>query len=193
MALSRQAARGRASGIAVGAVIGSGWAIYAARTLAPGDYLGIVLAATIAAVLVAWAIASVRALGSQADTAPASGGARARRLFLLNTVGEIVALNIVVYALARFGWMAYLIPGIAVVVGLHFLPMARFFVYPLFYWTGGIMIAAALAAAAVIHAGTLPSTAGGIDAVANALILWGTAAVGLLALDRQRATGSIAR
>jgi hypothetical protein len=71
-----------------------------------------------------------------------------------------------------------LIPGlVAVVVGLHFLPLAVLFRLPRFHLTGALMITAGTAGCAIGvlggPAGTVQMTVG----VSAAVILWGTVSV----------------
>ena len=49
-----------------------------------------------------------------------------------------------VFVLPRFGRGDLIPQAVGVIVGLHFLPLVKIFRAPLFYWTGGIMVVAAL-------------------------------------------------
>ncbi len=177
--------RGRGIGIVVGSAIAGGWAIYATRVLAPGSLVAPIAAVAVAAGLIAAGVSVIR--GSRRLAAPDAGqrvaSKRSWRLFWLNFVGEIVLLNLAVWLLGRLGGLSYLVPVISIVVGLHFLPMARFFNNPAFTWTAGLMIAVALVVIVTLHTAPNPGAAG-LEAAANALILWGTAATGWLAMRR---------
>ncbi|QXQ07859.1 hypothetical protein KX816_07665 [Sphingosinicellaceae bacterium] len=192
MRATAERVRGRGIGIVVGSAIAGGWAIYAARVLAPGSVATPIGAVTVAACLIAGGISVIR--GSRRLAAPDAGqhaaSKRSWRLFWLNFVGEIVVLNLAVWLLGRLGGLGYLVPIISIVVGLHFLPMARFFNNPAFTWTAALMIAVALVVIMALHAAP-DSRAVGLEAAANALILWGTAATGWLAMRRTLAEPEI--
>jgi hypothetical protein len=177
---ARDAARGRGVGVLVGAVIGGVWAAYGASLSPPWN--GFLLAVSVAftAPLAAGGIAIIRrARAMPAHSEGKAANRAAWRWFWLNLTAEIVLLNLAALALNATGRPAYLIPAISVVVGLHFLPMARFFSVPSYLWTGGAMIAVAAAAAAAISGHFAePSRVVGFEALANAAILWATAAWG---------------
>ncbi|HXR96561.1 MAG TPA: hypothetical protein VN709_01840 [Terriglobales bacterium] len=44
--------------------------------------------------------------------------------------------------LSSTGRQDWIVPAVGIVVGLHFLPLARLFRYTLYYWTGGFEVAA---------------------------------------------------
>jgi hypothetical protein len=53
-----------------------------------------------------------------------------------------------------FGRMSHpelILPAIAVIVGLHFIPLAKVFNVPLYYWTGGAIVLIAVASFAIGH------------------------------------------
>jgi hypothetical protein len=54
--------------------------------------------------------------------------------------GEGVAIFIAVNVPANIGQSAFLLPIIGVIVGLHFLPLARLFRYSFYYWIGAIQV-----------------------------------------------------
>jgi hypothetical protein len=177
---ARDAARGRGVGVLVGAVIGAAWAAYGASLLPAWTAFVLAIAAAFTAPLAAAGVAMIgRARAMPADPAGAAANRRAWRWFWLNLAAEIVLLNLAALALNATGRPAYLIPAISVVVGLHFLPMARFFDVPSYLWTGLAMIAvAAVAAMAIATLFADPSRVVAMEALANAAILWATAAWG---------------
>ena len=182
MGPTAQSVRGRGIGIVVGAAIAGAWAVYGAGVLAPSNAAWPVVAVAVAVCLVAAGVSVIRR-SRQFATPDAGQRAASRRswlLFALNLVGEIVLFNLAFWLLGRSG-LVYMIPVISIIVGLHFVPMARFFRDPAFYWTAGLMIAAAAVTIVALQRGPerLPV---GLEAVANALILWGTAAAGWLAV-----------
>ncbi len=77
----------------------------------------------------------------------------------------------------------YVMNAIALIVGLHFLPLARLFRYAPHYVTGAVMVAWAMATVWVVPAESLQS----VTAMGTGLLLWLSAAATLgLALARTR-------
>ncbi len=73
-----------------------------------------------------------------------------------------------------------LIPNfLGVIIGVHFLPLAKIFRMPLYYWTGAVMVLGALATLAIPAGHVRNFAAYG----ANGLSLWATATV-ILCQDR---------
>jgi hypothetical protein len=153
---------------ATGAIFACGWALYAASPLPIVWKIAVTLAAS---AITIWLI--VRARG---------GGAwRARRgtraLFLANLAFEILLLNIALAVLTRVGRLDLLIPGIAVAVGVHFLPMAWIFGRRVYLALGGAMIGVAIVAmVAIVALRAAPAIVLPAEAGANALMLWATVA-----------------
>ncbi|MER6572296.1 hypothetical protein ABT288_40530 [Streptomyces sp. NPDC001093] len=91
----------------------------------------------------------------------------------------------VVTAIAVMSGVPRLIPGlIALVVGLHFLPLAVLFRQPRFHLTGALMVAVGVAGCAVDLAARSAAAARTIVGIGAAVVLWGTAC-----LDRHRTSG----
>ncbi len=92
---------------------------------------------------------------------------RAESVIMWSSIGEGIAIPIVVTALVLLGHHDLILPGIAVVVGLHFLPMAYAIPFRAFY---------AVAAGLLIAATTgflLPQPTGSeVAGVAAAVALW---------------------
>ncbi|MEW5315003.1 MAG: hypothetical protein WDW38_006460 [Sanguina aurantia] len=112
--------------------------------------------------------------------------------FLLVVLLEIVAINVIVLTLAMHHLDAYQMPAIALVVGLHFFPLARVFAMPHYVLTGAVMTAASIGGIALLVIGSdarLCNT--GVD-FACAAILWTTAGL-TLRLWRQRSDGRPSR
>jgi hypothetical protein len=81
-----------------------------------------------------------------------------------------------VVAAALAGRVPELIPGlVAVVVGLHFLPLAALFQQPRFHLTGALMISVGAAGCAVSAAGGPANAARMAVGLGAAAVLWGTA------------------
>lgn len=114
------------------------------------------------------------------DTAPRS----MRRKFMLVLVGEIVALNVAAYLLIGHHMVQYLAPAVAIVVGLHFLPLAKIFRSPHFFATAAVMTLAGILAVAAMATGSPATTANGITDLACAITLWATGFVSWLRVRR---------
>jgi hypothetical protein len=99
--------------------------------------------------------------------------------------GEGIAIFTAVNVLANIGKSAFLFPTVGVIVGLHFLPLARLFRYPFYYWIGAIQVALCLATAIAMrsHLSALSVTVG----LEMALTVWITALLVVLsARESQR-------
>ncbi len=70
--------------------------------------------------------------------------------FLITTALEVAGIVVAVFALSHWHMQQYIVAAIAVVVGLHFLPLAKIFRTPLYYATGLAMVAAAVAGAVIL-------------------------------------------
>ncbi len=62
---------------------------------------------------------------------------------------EGLLIFLAVNVLAHFHLKPYLMTVVATIVGLHFLPLARLYRVPLYYWVGGVMLADALVSLAL--------------------------------------------
>ena len=179
-AIPPSALRGRGIGILVCAIFAALWAIWARPLLA-----GTATAWVWAAALIVAAVSGVLLLAgatmirrgrrlSQAtgmgDTAPRP----MRRRFMLVLVAEIVALNIAAYFFIGHHMAQYLAPAIAVIVGLHFLPLAQIFRAPHFFATAVVITLAGIVTAAAMATGSPAVTANGIVDMVCAVALWGT-------------------
>ena len=106
--------------------------------------------------------------------------------------GMVVAIEAVAIAVASIWFGAadhpeFIAPIVGVVVGLHFLPLARLFHRPIYYLTGGLMaILSGIAIIALLAGATLgaPENWSILVGLANALVLWFTAAYTLVAVFR---------
>ncbi|AYN44064.1 hypothetical protein D9753_36035 [Streptomyces dangxiongensis] len=86
-------------------------------------------------------------------------------------IGQTVAVVGTILILGRLDLWLYVPAAVCLIVALHFLPLARSFAQPQYWWTGGLLMALALV--------TVLSLAGGMDA-ANARALLGFGAAGIL-------------
>lgn len=180
-----QITRGRGVGAWVGTLIGIGWLVYGLRWFPEAVRFVFGLAGLAVAIVLLVAsrrlIAAARRLPAP-DAAARAANRRIWVLFWINFAVEIALLNIAIKLLAQPALHIYWIPAISLVVGLHFLPMARFFGVPSFVACGAAMIGVAAAVAFVIQTGVdAPQLYVAGEALANAVILWVTAAWGLRA------------
>lgn len=180
-----QITRSRGVGAWVGTLIGIGWLVYGLRWFP--EVVRVVAGLAGLAVAGVLLVASRRLIAAARRLPAPDAAARAanRRiwvLFWINFAVEIALLNIAINLLAQPALHIYWIPTISLVVGLHFLPMARFFGVPSFLACGAAMIGVAAAVAFVIQTGVdAPQLYVAGEALANAVILWVTAAWGLRA------------
>lgn len=188
--------RGRGIGIIVAALFAAAWANWSrlllVRLPTPWPWLIAVAAIAISVMLVLAGIALVRhGRASAAADADDAGGARTtmRRRFLLVLAGEIIALNLVAFLLFRHGLPQYLGPAFAIIVGLHFFPLASTFGARHFHATAVVMTVAGVLAVLAIASGSRAVTAAGLAEIACAVTLWATAFVSWRRTRHALATG----
>ncbi len=128
-------------------------------------------------VIVFVAIAAVAArMISRAAPGAYDTGAKAGKIISRASIAEGVGITILAFALANLGRNDLILPGIAVIVGLHFLPMAYAIPFRAFY-----IIAALILAAAIIGFVLHQPEGYIVTGLAGALVLW---AASVLALRR---------
>ena len=179
-----QIARSRGIGCWVGTLIGAGWMAFGLSSLpnlvrVPLGLIGLAVVIS----LLRWSRQLIAASRNLVEATPPEHAAsrRAWSWFWLNLVAEIVLLNVAINLLAAPALRVYWIPAISLVVGLHFLPMAKFFGVPSYWICGGAMVGAAALTTLGIRESllTAPLVLVAIEAIVNAFILWATAAWGL--------------
>ncbi len=176
--MSPAALRGRRAAMLAFAAFGAWWATSALR---PVPWLfrsaGYLIAAVITVALVAASLSLFRysrrvTLVMNASTSP---GRSTWPVFTVVVIAEIVAINLAALLLGRYHLVSCLIPLIAVIVGLHFYPLARLFHMPIYNITGTAMTLAGAAGVAAILAGCDAAQSNAAVAAACALTLWLTA------------------
>jgi hypothetical protein len=179
-AITPSAQRGHGIGLVVCAIFAAMWANWA-RPLLSGMPLSwtwaavLIVAAVSGALLFAGASMVQQARRRSRATGAADSAARGmRRGFVLVLIGEIAALNIAAYFLIGHQMAQYLAPAVAVVIGLHFLPLAQIFRSPHFFATAIAMTLAGIVAAAAIATGSPATMAAGIAELVCAATLWAT-------------------
>lgn len=182
------AVRSLAGGLLLMAGFTVGWA-----SLAPYGWTGpaavapVVLAAAAALAFAAGAVALFREAGRfppVTDPADAERGRRIGRAYGLTFGLEGLAIFVVAATLSRTGNVDFQVPAIALVVGLHFYPMARIFDRTVDLWIASWVVAvAALGLAAVAAAWAAVPAVWSAVGVGTAL---GTAAYGVFMLREGR-------
>ncbi len=102
---------------------------------------------------------------------------RRNRWFHIINAGQWVLILVVANVLVNLGLGVWVIPSVVLIVGLHFLPLARLFDYRIHYLTGAAFILLALIVPRVAAGG--PGDP--VICLCAGLVLWGSALWGLLA------------
>lgn len=108
-----------------------------------------------------------------------------RKQFRLISILEVVGIGVVLFLALYFHRIDLLAAGISVVVGLHFLPLARLFRSPAYYVTGIAIVLCGLLSMTFLHGNDITFFAG----AGTGLVLWATA-VHVLRRFQQIAAGS---
>jgi low temperature requirement protein LtrA len=173
--LSRAALRGRSMGVFACTAFGALWASSALSLGAPTlGTVGYAVIALITGSLLWFAIGMLRRsrqMSSAND--PAQPAQRRTNLrFLAIFAAEIVLINIAAVVLNHHHALDYLMPTIAIVVGLHFYPLASLFRVPRYHVTATVMTVAGLAGVLGLAAHAPSNTVNvSVDALC-ALTLW---------------------
>jgi len=127
-------------------------------------------------------------LGAVVAFTPTFRGARARvdpaywkrigKVFGIVNATQWTLVFIVGSILHRRGLDWLVVPAIAIIGGLHFLPLAKLFQHALYYVTGCLLISWATLAALLLPANSVPAIAG----IGTGCMLWITAAILLLSV-----------
>ncbi len=178
--LTANSLTGRAIGMCFFAVFGGVWValgLYAAEQLSVVSVL-MVVAGTLAL------LAGAAYLSRQSERFPrVANNPKQGRIFGWVNFIQWAAIAILVTSLGKMHLEHYVTNGIALIVGLHMLPLARLFRYAPHYFTGVVMVAWAVATVWIVPAESLQS----VTAIGTGLLLWLSAAATLgLALMRTR-------
>jgi hypothetical protein len=138
--------KGRARGALICAVGGSAW-MYWAAVFAPTARGAAFAVVTVMAVLLGgWAVSRVRIARRHEDSAAdRQRWAAIAVLFWVDTAAEWLLGAGAVIALAHFGRFSLIPQFLGVIMGLHFLPLARLLRAPRYYVMGTAMILCVLA------------------------------------------------
>ncbi|WP_447764700.1 hypothetical protein [Sphingopyxis panaciterrae] len=135
-----------------------------------------------ALVAIPFALSALFVIAARRLPATAGGGpssSRLWRLILTWDLVELAAIILVVHLLVRFGVGWATTPAIAIIVGLHFIPLARAIPFSGYYWT-----AAGVTAAGVIALFLPPPLHIAVATFGSAVALWLTTAVLLVRASR---------
>ena len=167
--LGNSAKAGRAIGAMFFAVFGGMWLGLWAHSEYPESVGTLLAIAAIAAALLAAAQrvykANSLALKALAQTPE---GRRKSRMFNLVNAGQWGVIVIVALVLSQIGYTRWILPVVILIIGLHFLPLARLFSYRPPYLTGAALIL--LACVYPFAAPEGPESA--VGALGAGLILW---------------------
>ncbi|WP_433544194.1 hypothetical protein ACQPZG_03115 (plasmid) [Streptomyces sp. CA-294286] len=136
------------------------------------------------AALLAGAVAAVSLLVLAARRLDGTGGReayeRGARTFMWSNVGQGAGIAVVVVVGNLTGASSWIPALIAVVVGVHFFPLARPFGRPEYRWTGALLLCVGAVCCAVALAGAPQSTVQTAAGLGCAGVLWATTAWYLL-------------
>jgi hypothetical protein len=161
----------RRNGIAICAFFGFGWFIGGAGALGGGAlyWVGLALAAAIS---VGIFLAGPRIASTREH--PRELPVNWQRSYIFWIVFEVVLIVAAILVLRGLDLTDFLPGTIAVIVGAHFIPLARAFDEPKYRWTGYAMIAAGIAGIAAGTGGLV--LAGAVAGFGSAAALWVTGA-----------------
>ncbi|MFE9451711.1 hypothetical protein [Streptomyces sp. NPDC006739] len=97
------------------------------------------------------------------------------RVFGQVNIGQTVAVVAAVLVLGRLGLWSYVPAAVCLIVGVHFLPLARSFAQPQYWWTGGLLVFLALTGAVTLSAGGDAANVRALIGFGAAVALWATA------------------
>lgn len=136
---------GRAFGAMIFTFMGAIWIAAGCQLALGANYLVFGLILLIALIIIAMAYRRYRQhLPLSTQLAETPERKKMMRQFNLINAAQWVAILVSVNVLNNIGLSAWTIPAVILIVGLHFLPLARVFNNPPHYLTGSAMIALAL-------------------------------------------------
>jgi hypothetical protein len=138
--------KGRARGALVCALGGSAWMLWAAVFAATARTAALALVTAMMIFIGGWAVSRVRVARRYVDSAAdRERWASIATLFWIDPAAEWALGAGVVVTLAHFGRYSLIPQFLGVIIGLHFLPLAKLFRAPRYYVMGTTMILCALA------------------------------------------------
>jgi hypothetical protein len=171
--------RGSVAGAAILTFFGSAWCIVA-LALWPAHPIWSIPVGSVATIallaLCVMRLRGVRNIASIDDPVAAAKGKRAGMLFGVIFGIESGLIWLCATLLAHVGLSIWIPIAVAIIVGLHFIPLARVFEVPLYYWTGVLCVLGMLGCSLIGDAGMRLLCAG----LTMAAVLWMTALLLLL-------------
>lgn len=171
--LGDSAKASRAIGAMFFSVFGGLWLGLWAHSEYPNSVSALFVIAAVAAALLAAAyrVYKTNSLALKA-IAKTPESLRKSRMFNFINAGQWALIFIVAFVLSQIGYATWILPAIILIIGLHFLPLARVFAYRPHYLTGVALILLACVYPLVAREG--PESA--VGALGAGLILWVSAA-----------------
>ncbi|MGH9743645.1 MAG: hypothetical protein ACRD51_14970 [Candidatus Acidiferrum sp.] len=137
--------KGRARSGLICALFGSAWMYWAVVFSGHPTPLWFLIVTLLAITLTVWAILRIRAFRRLLlSPAELTHWMRFRKFFWIDFGIEWGLCSIAAFLLARVGRFDLIPQAFGVIIGLHFLPLAIVFSARRYYWTGGIMVIAAV-------------------------------------------------
>jgi hypothetical protein len=161
----------RAFGAMMYGIFGGLWLALTCLTSFDAPRYPLLAIGTLAAVLVGYAAWVYRKHASAALATPNAAERRAMRWFHGINAAQWMAIPMVANVLNSLGHRELVIPGVIMIVGLHFLPLARLFHYPPHRLTGAALIATAVLEPVILGA-NMNHPAG---TAITGLVLWASA------------------
>jgi hypothetical protein len=138
--------KGNARGAMVCAVFGSAWMFWTAAFVPTARTAALALVTIMTLLICGWALSRVRVARRYQDSAADKARwAAIAPLFWVNTAAEWVLGAAAVFALAHLGRYSLIPQFLGVIIGLHFLPLAKLLRAPRYYVMGTAMILCVLA------------------------------------------------
>ena len=178
--LTANQVRGTAIGAIVAAVFGSGWlfwSLVATHNIAAQSAIGVELGALML-VAVAVHVARLAKRWPRVAGDPKMG----RRFAWINAI-QWAAIVAVVLGFSRLHIDAYGASAVTAIVGMHYLPLARLFHFPLHYVTGAVLVGWGAVSALLFSRDVVQ----GVAALGTGAILWVSAAAMLVLVMRRMA------
>ena len=154
-------------------LFGAAWLCGAAYAYAGPDPALLAAIAVVALAMTAWAVAIFRARRrSFTATGDAAARRRVRKSFMVVNAVQWSSIGLAVLLLNLTGHVAWILPAVILVVGLHFVPLAK-----IFHYSGYNLTALALVLVAVLTLlfGGSSNASIALTLLATGVILWLTA------------------
>lgn len=159
-----------------------GWGFGSVDAFPIGGWLALYLVSVVFVTVAVRALLRAKALATLSGARRGDFWAEHGRQFKLTSIFEGSGCGIVVLVTVHFHRPELVASGIALVVGLHFFPLARIFRFPLYYSVGAAVVVCAVLSALLFRGDAATAAAG----IGTGVVLWVTALCAL-SLSRQHA------